>query len=93
MTAFDFDILREVSLGLSLAGIATWSVLAIKTPQFRLYAVLPITFLFHVAVFYAALFIINNPDGSFFTAWSAAIRLQAVIYVLALSVLLLWTRR
>ena len=57
------------------------------------FAVAPIMWLVNVSLFYTVILIINQPPSEFFSLWSAVIRLQAIITIIAGGIIFLDGRR
>lgn len=75
---------QAVSLVLALAGSAFYIIWALRHPRYSGYAVAPVSWLLHGAIFYACVFL-RDFGGFFsgwdFTFWSSVVRLQG--YALA----------
>lgn len=74
---------QMLSLALSIFGILTWGRWALKNRKYWLYAVPPITWMVHAALFYLAFMTCKLPDAGFFNNWSTVLRLHAVILVVS----------
>lgn len=73
--------LQVFTFTLALAGVIIWLRWALANRRDWLYAVAPVSWLLHVVIFYAALFLFR--DGTretalLFNGWSSAVRLHAV---------------
>lgn len=87
----DRHIPQAATLFFAIAGIGFWILWARQHRDKWLYAVPPLTWLLHVAVFYAAVF--SRDLGvltiaPIFTEWSTILRLHSVILVAGIGIVL-----
>lgn len=87
----DWHIPQAVTLFVAIAGIGFWIQWARQHRDKWLYAVPPLTWLLHVAIFYSAVFgrdLGVLPFAPIFTEWSVILRLHSVILVAGIGIVL-----
>jgi len=81
---------QVITLAVALAGLVVWTVWVRKNRAHWLYAVPPMTWLLHVAIFYMAVFVhaAGHALPVDYVLWSAAIRLQAAFSLAGIGVVM-----
>ncbi len=89
------QVVQATTWLLALIGLVVWALWARRRPEFRLYAVPPITWLGHAVIFYTMVFIRDIgsiPVSLSFTRWSTILRLHAMILLVGFGISLLLDR-
>lgn len=90
MIILDRLFVQSIVLGVALSGIVIWIYWGWMNRKRWLYAVAPITWLLHVAIFYTAVLIQEPPFFSdVYATWSSVIRLHGVILAAGAGIILL----
>ena len=84
------DLVQAVTLVISLIGIVIW----LKWGRGRFgYAVSPIAFLIHRAIFYVVIIIDPHLNNDLVVMWSSAITLHSVIVIASAAAMMIAIRR
>ena len=73
------DELRSAQITLSLVGLIPWVWLALKYKRYWGYALAPILFLLHIAIFNVFRLYGIPVDSSIATIWSIGIRIMGIL--------------
>jgi len=93
MFPYQLEAQQVATLVLSIAGFGIWSLWAIKHRDTWGYAVPPLTWLFHVMLFYSTLLLFGDlQDIGFFKLWSSTLRLHAMFLIIGLGLVMLLER-
>lgn len=84
------DLVQAVTLIISIIGVVLW----LRWGRGRIaYAVSPLAFLIHRAIFYVVIIIDPHLSNDFVVMWSSAISLHSVIVIASAALLMLAVNR